>query len=193
MRPKTISVVLPFLLTLLVVFGLTTSASGVGQRATITDLTATTSESHLILFCTLENSFTSEMLESLHSGLPLKFSFFVELYKTAEGWPNEQIAAMNFQHTMTFDTLKENYRVTIEEENNKLLTFSSLFEAQKVINEVNGVKVVDLAQLIPDNHYLLKVRAELYQKTLPMSLHNVLPFLSWWDNKTDWYSIELKY
>jgi len=193
MRTKTISVVLPYLLIFLVVFTTASSAFGVGQRATITELTATTSESHLILFCTLENSFTSEMLESLHSGLPLKFSFFVELFKTAEGWPNEQITAMNFQHTMTFDTLKENYRVTIEEENNKIATFNSLFDAQKVINEVNGAKIVDLAQLIPDNHYLLKIRAELYQKTLPMSLHNVLPFFSWWDNKTDWYSIELKY
>jgi len=39
----------------------------------------------------------------------------------------------------------------------------------------------------------LTIRAELYEKTLPMNLHSILPFLSWWDVKTDTYSLEFKY
>lgn len=163
------------------------------RKATITELTATTSETHLIVFGTLVNSFTSEMIEILHSGIPIRFSFFVELFKTAENWPKEQIVSYNFHHVMTFDTLKENYRVTLEEDNNKVLPFKSLFDAQKVINEINGARIVELGQLIPNNLYLLKVRAELHQKTLPMSLQSIFPFLSWWDNETDWHSIEFIY
>ncbi len=163
------------------------------QKATIHELTATTSETHLIVFGTLENSFTSEMIETLHSGIPLRFSFFIELYKTTDNWPDELIVERNFQHIMTFDTLKENYRVTLEEDNNKVLSFRSLFEAEKVINEVNGVKVEKLKGLLPDNRYKLRMRAELYQKTLPLSLHNILPFLSWWDIETDWHTITFNY
>ena len=163
------------------------------QQATINDLTATTTDSSLIIFGTLENSFSSEMIEILHSGIALRFSFFVELYKLTDKWPNELIATRNFQHLMSFDTLKESYRVTLEEENNKVISVRSLVEAQKVINEINGVKVVDLQQLLPDNQYSLKVRAELYQKTLPLSLHNFLPFLSWWDVKTDWHTVTFTY
>lgn len=163
------------------------------QKVTIKELTATTSESHLIIFGTLENSFTSEMIEILHSGIALRFSFFVELYKTTEKWPDELVAAKNFQHIMTFDILKENYRVSLEEDNNKVLVFKSLFEAQKVINEINGANMVELKQLLPDNRYKLRMRAELYQKTLPLSLHNLLPFLSWWDVETDWYTITFNY
>lgn len=163
------------------------------REVTIKDLTATTSANHLIVFATLENSFTSEMIEILHSGIPLRFSFFIELYKTAENWPDEQITSFSFNHIMTFDTLKENYRVTFEENNNKVQSFRSLFEAQKIVNEINGVRVVELKQLIPDNLYKLQIRTELYQKTLPMSLHNILPFLSWWDVETEWYTIEFKY
>ncbi len=163
------------------------------RKATIKELTATTSKTHLILFGTLENSFTSEMIEILHSGIPLRFSFFIELNKTAENWPNELIIAQNFQHIMTFDTLKESYRVTLEEVNNKVLSFRSLFDAQKAINEINGAKIVELGQLIPDNMYQLRIRAELYQKTLPLSLHSIFPFLSWWDNETDWHTIDFKY
>lgn len=163
------------------------------QKATIKELTATTSESHLIVFGTLENSFTDEMIEILHSGIPVRFSFFIELYKTAENWPKERIVTCNFHHIMTFDTLKENYRVTLEEDNNKVLLFKSLTEAQKVINEINGARVVELEQLVPESSYLLQVRAELHKKTLPMSLQSIFPFLSWWDNETEWYSIAFKY
>lgn len=163
------------------------------QRAVIKDLTATTSDTHLIVFGTLENSFTSEMIETLHSGISLRFSFFVELYKTTEKWPDELIVENNFQHVMTFDTLKETYKVTLEEDNNRELSFRSLFEAQKVINEINGAKVEELNGLIPDNQYKLRMRAELFQKTLPLSLHNIFPFLSWWDIETDWHTISFTY
>jgi hypothetical protein len=160
---------------------------------TINELTATTSETHLILFGTLKNSFNSEMIEVLHSGIPLHFTFYIELYKTAENWPDELISSITLQHTMEFDTLKESYKVTLEEEKNKTHTFRSLFEAQKFINEINGAKVVELEQLIPENLYKIKIKADLYRKTLPLSLHNILPFLSWWDVKTDWHTIEFRY
>ncbi len=163
------------------------------QVVTIEELTATTSEKHLILFATLQNSFTSEMIEILESGIPLHFTFYIELHKTAENIPDEQITGLTLQHAMMFDTLKENYKVTLEEENNKTHSFRSLLEAQKLINEINGIEVIRLSQLIPDNLYKIKIRAELYRKTLPMSLHNILPFFSWWDVKTGWHTIEFKY
>ena len=160
---------------------------------TLEELTVTTSEKHLILFATLKNSFTSEMIEILHSGIPLHFTFYIELHKITAKLPDEQISAFTLQHTMLFDTLKESYKVTLEEEKNKNHSFRYLLEAQRMINEINGAEVIELSQLIPDNLYKLKIRAELYRKTLPMSLHNVLPFFSWWDVKTEWYTIEFKY
>lgn len=188
------SILLPILLLFLIMFPTVCSSEAKpDKKATFKELTATTSETHLILFGTLANSFTSEMIEILHSGIPLRFSFFIELYKKSEKWPEELIITRSFQHIMSFDTLKESYRVTEEEENNKILSFRSLFEAQKIINEINGAKIVELEQLVPNNMYLLKIRAELYRKTLPLSLHSIFPFLSWWDNETDWHTIEFKY
>lgn len=171
----------------------TVSAAEAKPKATFKDVTATTSETHLLFFGTLDNSLTPEMISILNSGIALKFSFFIELYKITENWPEEQIIARTFQHIMSYDTLKENYRVTLEEDNNMILSFKSLDEAQKVLNELNGVKVIALKQLIPDNRYKLKFRAELYKKTLPLSLHNVLPFVSWWAMATDWHSLEFTY
>lgn len=169
------------------------SAAEAKRKATFSEVTATSSETHLLLFATLDYSFTPEMAAILHSGIALKFSFFVELYKTADNWPDEQIVSLTFQHVMTYDTLKDIYRITLEEENNRILSVKSLAEAKKILNELNGTKVVALKQLLPDNRYKLKFRAELYQKTLPLSLHDILPFLAWWDVASDWHFLPFTY
>jgi hypothetical protein len=61
------------------------------------------------------------------------------------------------------------------------------------MNEINGLKVIKLSSLVPNDSYTLRVRAEPYKKTLPMGLHHVIPFISWWDIETDWYSVDFNY
>lgn len=163
------------------------------KLATFTEVTASTSNSHLLFYATLDKGFTPEMKEVLHSGIPLKYSFFIELYKTTANWPDEQLLVLNFQHTLAYDTLKEIYRITLEEENHSMVTSKSLDEAIRLVGELNGTKIVPLTQLLPEQRYKLKFRAELFQKTLPLSLHNVMPFLSWGDVATDWHVLEFSY
>ncbi|MFW2364882.1 MAG: DUF4390 domain-containing protein, partial [Desulforhopalus sp.] len=78
----TLTLSLSILLLLMTVPTICFSKTSSDRKATITELTATTSETHLIVFGTLVNSFTSEMIEILHSGIPIRFSFFIELFKT---------------------------------------------------------------------------------------------------------------
>ncbi len=47
------------------------------KEPVFSDLTVTTSSTHLLLFGMLENGFTDEMIQGLHSGLPIHFSFFI--------------------------------------------------------------------------------------------------------------------
>lgn len=168
------------------------SKDGTGKVA-FTDLIATTSDTHLILFGVINNSFTEEMLSGLKSGVPVDFSFFIELFQKDSKVPGEQLTEMTFSHTLTYDTLKDNYKVELGEVNNKIVQFQKLDEAQKTMSEVNGVKVIELSRLVPDSSYQLRIRADLFEKTLPMSLHRILPFFSWWDRETDWYTLEFNY
>jgi hypothetical protein len=164
-----------------------------GGKVNIHELAATTSKTHLLLFGILENSLNDEMVEVLHSGIPLRFTFFTQLHKTDGNRPDELVAEGSFEHHMSYDTLKEVYQVTVEEKNNKLQSFSELSAALEVINEISGAKIVPLEQLIPDNTYRLSVRAKLYEKTLPLSLQSVLPFLSWGNIETGWHELEFTY
>ncbi len=73
------------------------------------------------------------------------------------------------------------------------MTFAELAKAMDMMNEINGLKVVELSKLTPDNSYKLRMKASLYEKTLPMNLHYVIPFISLGNVETDWHSIEFTY
>lgn len=159
----------------------------------LTDIIVTTSESHLLFFGELRNSLTNEMIEGLHSGIPVNFSFFVNLKKIQSNWLDEGLTSIEFSHTLRYDTLKQHYTVETEEISKKIHTISTLREATTLLNEINGLKIIELRELEPDQTYRLRVKADLYKKTLPLSLQAVIPFVSWWDLKTDWHSIEFIY
>ena len=157
------------------------------------DVILTPSDTNLLVFGMLRYGFSEEMLQGLHSGIPVKYSFFVELNRTRRHWADEHIVSMKFTHTLKYDTLKETYKVELEETNQKTVTFQSLAQAQKAMTEINGLKIIKLSSLIPNDSYTLRIRAELSKKTLPMGLHHIVPFISWWDIETDWYSTDFNY
>ncbi len=163
------------------------------KEAAVTDIILTTSEKELIMFAVLENGYNKEMIQGLHSGIPIHFSFFVELIQVEKNWPDKELVSMEFRHILTYDMLKEIYRVELEEATKKDSTFKTLAKAQKTVNEINNLKIFKLDQLKPNQSYQLKIKAELFKKTLPLNLHYIVPFISWWDIKTDWHTIDFKY
>lgn len=184
--------IIPLLLFLLLAF-LTTGYSLSGEsrdKEPFRDLIVTTSETHLILFGVVNSTFTDEMISAVKSGLPIRFNFQVELYRDQL---DEPVVLLDFAHTLTYDTLKESYEILLEEANAKTMQAQSLDEAKTVMNEINGLKVVQMEKLVPGNRYRLRIRGHLFEKTLPMGIHKVLPFISPWGAETDWQTLEFNY
>ncbi len=167
--------------------------AGSDQEVQFKDITITTSNTHLLLFGIIKNDKHNELEEALHSGIPMQFKFFIELFRTRQNWPDEELISTEFTHILKYDTLKEQYQLEIEEQKNRTLTYKNLAEAMQTMNDINGFKVIKLNKLKPDNSYELRMKAELYKKTLPMNLHYVIPFISMWNLETDWHTIEFTY
>lgn len=168
-------------------------ASQAVRDAYFSDLIITTSKTHLLLFGLVNNGINNEMLQGLHNGIPIQFTFLVELNKVEKNWPDLQLTSMQFHHVLTYDTLQENYRIETSEKKQKSESFQELSEAIKAMNEINGLLVVELSQLIPENSYQLRLKAMLYENILPMKLHHIIPFTSWWNVETDWHTVEFTY
>jgi len=171
----------------------TTVFAETNNKVQFKDATLTTSNSHLLLFATLDNNAQTKLEEALHSGIPMEFTFQVKLIHIRKNWANEELCDLEFVHSLKYDTVKEQYHLQLEEQRNRTMIFQKLSEAMKIMNEINGFKVIELGKLIPDSSYELRMKASLYEKTLPMNLHYVIPFISLGNVETDWYNIEFNY
>ncbi len=158
----------------------------------ISDIIITTSATDLLLFATVKNSFTPEMEEGVKNGIPISFSFQVELDQVRDFWPDSTLVEKEVVHRLTYDSLKEEYSVELGEKHRTEVT-RSLARAKQLMAELNGLTVIARKKLIPDASYILRIKATLVKTTLPLGIHYVLPFTSLWDFETDWRAIEFRY
>ncbi|ADW17139.1 hypothetical protein Despr_0965 [Desulfobulbus propionicus DSM 2032] len=159
----------------------------------IKDIIVTTSDVDLLLFATVKNGFTQEMIEGVKSGIPVVFTYQLELIKTSGNWLNTSLVESSVTHTLSFDAERQEYRITFSDQEGKAVTTTDLDEAKRLTAELNGVKVIALSQLIPDAPYAIHFKVTLKKGSLPLGMHRILPFSSLWDFETDWRTIEFRY
>lgn len=162
------------------------------QKATIEDIIITNSDSEVLVYFSVADCMTDEILDGVHNGIPATFTFYIDLQMIRNAWPDHELASHTFSHTLTYDSLKEEYHVFLSEKNKEKIT-TSLEEAKKLMTEANGFKTTKLAELLPDRTYQLMVKVKLAEKTLPLYFHYLIPFSSLWDIETDWYTRQFKY
>jgi hypothetical protein len=160
------------------------------QDATITDFTVSNSESQLILYFTVTDCFTDDMEAAIHNGIPATFTYYVDIYRQRSNWPDKKIRKYEFDHIMEYDSLKKEYKIYRDEKGDSKLT-TSLDEAKILMSEINGFKVLPLEEIDPKASYVIKVKAKLARKTLPLYFHYLIPFTSLWDFETKWYELKL--
>lgn len=163
------------------------------QDAGFEEVIVTNSSSDVLLYLKVINAFTPEMEDGIKNGIPVTFTFFIELYRNRTAWIDEEIVSISFDHTLTYDNLKEEYRVELIEKKGKIIITKSFDEAKALMTQVNGFTVTGLDALFPDEEYILKAKARLAEKTLPLYFHYVIPFWKLWDFETDWYDVEFRY
>ena len=166
-----------------------------GQRKdpNLKDIIITTSKSHLILFATVENGFTKDMLDGIRNGLPVTFTFHVELDKIRSAWFDSTLIDTTITHKLKYDSIKQEYSIIFSERNGQTVTTRSLKEAKQLMAELSGFPLIARNKLIADAAYALKIKATLAETTLPLGIHYILPFTSLWDFETDWRTVEFRY
>ena len=163
------------------------------QDASLGDIIVTNTRDDLLVYMSVEGAFTEKMKTAVLSGVPTTFSFFVELYKERNLWFDDKIADIKIAHTLKYNNLKKEFIVKQSGENTDPIVTQSFEEAQKLMAEIDSLKVVPLSELEKGRHYQIRAKAELSKLTLPFYLHYVLFFVSLWDFETDLYTIDFIY
>jgi hypothetical protein len=163
------------------------------SEATLSEIIVTNTQDDLLVFFEIKGCFTREMEEAILNGIPTTFTIFVQLHKTRFFWLDASIASIKLEHTIKYDSLKNEFRVKRSEDSNRELVFKKFDAAKKSMADIRNIKVVPLYELQRDNKYQLRVKAELEKVRLPLYLHYVFFFVTLWDFETDWYTVDFTY
>jgi len=181
------------LIILILVITLQWSLPVLAEQAYISDVVVTNTREDLLVYFSVYDSFTEDLIEAIQSGIETTFTFFIRLYKKSGALWDTRIIDMEFHHSIRYDTLKQIYEVRLSEQEDQVKTVKSFEEAQRLMTEVASLKIMPLKDLEKEARYQLRIMAELDKIKLPLYLHHVLFFLSLWDFETDWYTIDFRY
>jgi hypothetical protein len=163
------------------------------QDATLTNFIVTNTRDDLLVYLTVEGAFTEKMRKAILSGVPTTFSFFIQLNRVRNFWPDKEIVEIDVTHTIKYNNLKKEFVITRSWESNQPIVTKSFGEARKLMSEIDSLKAVPLNLLEKGSQYQIRAKAQLSKLTLPFYLHYVLFFVSLWDFETDWYTVDFIY
>jgi len=163
------------------------------QNATLTNIIVTNTRDDLLVYLNVEGAFTEKMKKAISSGVPTTFSYYIGFYQARNLWFDHEIEDIKVTNTIKYNNLKEEYSVIRSWEKGGPHVTKSFDEAQKLMSEIDSLKIVPLKQLEKGVHYQLRAKAELSKVILPYYLHYVLFFVSLWDFETDWYTVDFIY
>ena len=178
----------PIGLLLLLVF--LAAAPAQARQARLSDIVVTNTAEHLIVYFSVEDCFTADMIRAIESGIPTTFTFYVRLYEHRDFWWDRLVTEREIRHTVRYDQLKKRYELTLSEGDPKAVNVQDFDEVRRLMSEVVALQVASLGRLQKGGRYQLQMMAELDKIRLPLSLHYVFFFLSLWDFETDWYSVD---
>ena len=163
------------------------------RQARLSDIVVTNTTEHLIVYFSVEDCFTAEMIRAIESGLPTTFTFYVQMNERRNFWWDRTVTELEVRHTVRYDQLKKHYELRLSEGAEEVVTVQDFEDARRLMSEVVALKVFPLDRLEKGGRYQLEMMAELDKIRLPLYLHYVLFFLSLWDFETDWYAVDFIY
>lgn len=163
-----------------------------GLKPEIYDLTVNNASRRLLAYFSLRNGLTPEILDALKSGISVKYVFDVELLAPGGLW-KRAVASRKISRTLSYDSLKGEYRVMFGPVVSRVVGVRTLEEAERLVCNVDDVPLVPLEGLQAGVSYTLRVRARADKSGSSLPFEGLLRFFSSWGFETRWYEIRFRY
>lgn len=159
---------------------------GFAQNAALADIAINFTPDKVLFSTTIKNAFNEKMANAVKNGVPATFSFIIVLEDSRKMWLDKTISEKQVTHTLTFDPLTGKYLVTRSWEEKKTLVTASFEEACDRMTKIEDMRLTRITKLNKGETYVVRAKAKLEKISLPLYLHYVLFFVSFWDVETDW-------
>lgn len=141
----------------------------------------------------IEGIFEEKITQAIFSGIPVSFTFHINLYEDISLWHDKKMIAVEAVHTIKYNTLKNDFTVTrVCNENKWPTTVHSFEEAQRLMRQTRELNITALQTLTRGSSYKIKVMAEMNKSEQPFYRY-LLFFINFNDFKTKWHTIKFTY
>ncbi len=135
----------------------------------------------------VKGAFTKEIEEAVQSGIPTSFTFVVELNRVNTFWFDSEVGTWEFKHTVKYDTLREEYEVSLDESGQNVTRTKDAAEMKRLMVTGDSIAITP-AHLVAGEEYEVRIKAKLHTIDLPSPLNYVFFFVKLLDLDTGWYS-----
>jgi len=167
--------------------------TALAQDAKLTNFAIIRHNDELLFKMNLEGAFREEMNKAIMTGVLTAFSFYIELFHIKDLWFDNKIADIYITTSVKYDSLKKTFTVSRSWKNTEPVVTESFKEAQELMTQIDGLKIIDVNRLEKNGKYQIHTKAEVSKLTLPFYLHYIFPIGYFWDLETDWYLIDFIY
>jgi hypothetical protein len=149
------------------------SMVAVGRAQTL-QVTPLAKEGRLLVTLRMNDVFTEEVKNAMHSGLRITFVYDVELKRSTALWVDRTIASTTITATIEYDILTRRYLATRHEDGrfDKAETLDREDAARVWLTEFEKVPLFKTSSLEVNEQYYLRVRAH----TMPRNTSFVWPW-----------------
>ncbi len=139
----------------------------------------------------LLNPFPKKIKEALESGVPIKYSFSLELL-SPRFLRYKRIAKRNIEKTLFYDAIKGEFRI-VSSKGTRVVTVSTLEEARKEAFQIHKFPLCTLSRLSRGRTYFLKIKAVAEKGDAFLPFEGLIEIFSRWGFSTEWNEVKFTY
>ncbi len=158
----------------------------------ISGLTVANSKRYLLAYFSLKNGYTQEILTALKSGIPVKYTYEIEINRP-RFMMDKTIFHGYVSRTLSYDALRQEYIMMLGPDNPRAISVRTMAEVWPVMFEINGVPLVLASRLHHGTTYILRVRATAEKVESHIPFPGLMDIFSSWGFETKWHELYFTY
>ena len=161
--------------------------SAFAESPNIVNIGVATKGKYVVMNARLIDGFTEKITEAIESGVPMGFTFEIELRKENTAWVDSLVSSNTIRHKIQFDPLKKAYRFSESGKNvrRKVIT-RKMSRYQKLMLTLKDIPIAPLFRLNPDEKYYVRVKADLETDRFWFPFNYIFFFVPFSDFETSW-------
>ena len=169
------------------IFIASSTTSSFAESPNIVNIGVATKGKYLVMNARLIDGFTDKISEAIENGVPVGFTYEIELRKENSVLADSLISSNTVRHKIQYDSLKKAYRFIETGKNvrRKVITRKTS-RYKKLMLTLNNIPISPIYRLNPKENYYIRVKADLETDRFWFPFNYIFFFVPFNDFKTSW-------